>query len=89
MLDRLAEIADSAREKLAAAKDDKDLEAMHISFLGRSGMLTEVLRAMGKLHKDVRAQVGQEANRIKKELETAIEERRESLKGSIQSARLL
>ncbi|MDL2218489.1 phenylalanine--tRNA ligase subunit alpha [Christensenellaceae bacterium OttesenSCG-928-M15] len=88
MLEKLQQIAAEAKQRLAAAKDDKDLEALQISVLGRSGQLTEVLRSMGKLHKDVRATVGQEANRVKKELEEGIAQKREGLKANMQKARL-
>ena len=88
MLERLEQIAREAQEALLAAQQEKDLEELQVGVLGRNGSLTEVLRTMGKLHKDVRAQVGQEANRIKRELEAAIASKREKLGSEAQRIRL-
>lgn len=79
MLDRLGEIAQDAKRRLDEARNEADIETLQISVLGRNGALTEILRSMGKLHKDARAEVGQEANRVKRKLEEAIAAKRELL----------
>ncbi|HOF94066.1 MAG TPA: phenylalanine--tRNA ligase subunit alpha, partial [Clostridia bacterium] len=72
MLERLKEIRLEAAERLEACKDEAELEALNVSVLGRSGALTEVLRAMGAMHKTKRAEIGQAANALKRELEEKI-----------------
>lgn len=89
MLDTLKQLEAEARAKLAGALSESDLEALQITLLGRSGALTDILRSMGKLHKDARAEVGQEANRVKRELETAIAQKREELGSTRKAERLL
>ncbi|HWR24148.1 MAG TPA: phenylalanine--tRNA ligase subunit alpha [Feifaniaceae bacterium] len=79
MLETLQSIGKQARARLNEAKEESDLEALMVSVLGRNGTLTEVLRTMGKLSKDARAELGQEANRLKRELETAISDKRASI----------
>lgn len=76
MYEKLKEIREGTLERLGAAQDEKELESLGVSVLGRSGALTEILRAMGKLEKEERAKFGQTANQIKKELEEAIAARR-------------
>lgn len=76
MYEKLKEIREGTLERLGAAQDEKELENLGVSVLGRSGALTEILRAMGKLEKEERAKFGQTANQIKKELEEAIAARR-------------
>ena len=76
MLNKLQTIREEALAKLTAAAEENELEALNVSVLGRSGSLTEILRAMGKLEKEERAAVGQAANRVKKELEETIAARR-------------
>jgi len=72
MLEELQRIKQEALERIAAANDEADIEAVSVSTLGRSGALTEILRTMGKLDKEQRAELGQASNAVKKELEEAI-----------------
>jgi len=76
MLENLQSIEELAKARLKEAREEAELEALSVSVLGRNGSLTEILRTMGKVSKEARAQMGQEANRLKRELETAIEEKR-------------
>ena len=79
MLENLKAIEEMAKAKLGEAKEEAELEALSVGVLGRNGSLTEILRTMGKVSKDVRAQLGQEANSLKRELEAAIEEKRAAI----------
>lgn len=76
MLSQLKAIEQDAYAKLDAAENEADLEALQIRVLGRSGALTEILRTMGKLRKEERAELGQLANKAKRELEEAIANKR-------------
>ena len=53
-------------------KDDADLEAIRIRFLGKKGELTAVLRGMGALSAEERPIVGQLANEIRADIENSI-----------------
>ncbi len=79
MLETLKSIGEQAWARLNEAKGESDIEALMVSVLGRNGTLTEVLRTMGKLSREARAELGQEANRLKRELETAISEKRAAI----------
>jgi phenylalanyl-tRNA synthetase alpha chain len=72
-------IAEGARKELSAAPDDASLEAWRVSYLGRKGRLTLVLRQLSNLSIEERRQVGADANRLKNELEAALEAKRQSL----------
>lgn len=76
MYEKLQQIKEETLRKLNDTTDEKELENLGISVLGRSGSLTEILRTMGKLEKDERAKVGKAANQVKKELEDAISAQR-------------
>lgn len=73
-------LASSAQKELDAVADEAGLEAWRIAHLGRKGSLTLVLRSLGDLPVEERRRVGGEANRLKQELEAALEARREQLK---------
>ncbi len=89
MLDQIKQITTDALARLQAANSEEEIEAMQIAVLGRGGSLTEVLRTMGKLEKEDRAAVGQEANKAKKEIESAIEEKQQTLGKQLRANKLL
>jgi len=87
MYDKLQQIKEETLRKLGEAADEKDLESLNVSVLGRSGSLTEILRTMGKLEKEERAKVGQAANQVKRELEEAITAQRARIAELMQQKR--
>jgi phenylalanyl-tRNA synthetase alpha chain len=80
--DAVATIEAEARAGLAAASDERALEAWRTAVLGRSGSLTGVLRSLGDLAPEQRRELGAAANRLKGEIEAALEARREELRQS-------
>ncbi|MGB6836765.1 MAG: phenylalanine--tRNA ligase subunit alpha [Dehalococcoidia bacterium] len=72
----LEQLASAAYSELAAASDDRALETWRVAYLGRKGRLTLLLRSLGSLTLEERRQVGAAANRLKGELEAALEARR-------------
>lgn len=81
-------IAQEARSALAAASDEFSVEAWRLKVLGRSGSLTAVLRSLAALESDQRRQVGRAANELKRELESALEQRLQELKADQLSKQL-
>jgi phenylalanyl-tRNA synthetase alpha chain len=82
----LVELGAMARAEVDAASDDAALEAWRVTYLGRKGQLTLVLRGLGELPEDERRRVGAEANRLKGELEAALEAKRAALAERRQAA---
>lgn len=76
MNEALEKIRQEALARLQKVREEKELEELNSSVLGRSGSLTGILRTMGQLDKEQRAKLGQASNAVKKELEQAIAERR-------------
>ena len=64
----------------AIADDNCDLEALRIQYLGKKGELTAVLRGMGQLTPEERPVIGQLANEVREEIETAMKEKQAELK---------
>ena len=82
-----------ALASLAAAGDQKELDAWHVEYLGRKGRLTAILRGLAGLAVEERKSQGAAANALKGELESAYEARAEelrraSLDASIQTGRI-
>jgi phenylalanyl-tRNA synthetase alpha chain len=71
MENELTRIRDDALAALAACREETDIEALRVRFLGRKGELTTVLRGLGALPPEQRRSIGEAANQVK----TLIEER--------------
>ena len=82
----LAALASAARTELEAAADEIALEGWRVAYLGRKGRLTLELRRLGELPLEERKRAGAEANRLKQELEAALEAKRGALAGSAPAA---
>jgi phenylalanyl-tRNA synthetase alpha chain len=78
----------AGRERLAAADTADAVEALRHDLLGRSGTLTSLLRGLGSVEPEERPALGQLANEVRRELESAIEERLVALRASDLDARL-
>lgn len=89
MVEQIKEILKTALSDIQSASTTEELNELFTSVLGRSGSLTALLRAMGSLHKSERTAVGQEANKAKREIEAALEARKEELSSSQQGERFL
>ena len=70
---------DTALAELAAAETDEQIEAWRISWLGRRGRLTQVLRGIRDLVPDERRSVGAAANQAKNVLEQSLAQRQDDL----------
>ena len=75
MKEQLELIRQSALTALAEAKDLTELDNLRVKFLGKKGELTAVLKLMGKLSAEERPIMGQMANNVRAELESAMEEK--------------
>lgn len=69
---RLEEIYEIAKQDLIQVKNMKQLEEIRVKLLGKKGLLTQVLRGMGKLSKEERPEMGKLANEVRYEVEKAL-----------------
>ena len=85
----LAELRRRATAELESIVSSGDLEEWRTRYLGRErGELTAILKGLGKLPGDQRKAIGQAANQVKTELEQAMAERGQALRGAEQVAAL-
>jgi phenylalanyl-tRNA synthetase alpha chain len=75
----LRRIEEEGLRDIAAAPDAAALEAVRVKHLARKASLTAILRGLRDLPPDLRARVGETANRAKRALETAVAERASAL----------
>ncbi len=81
MMEQLAQVEREARQTIERVDSLKELEDLRVSYLGKKGSLTGVLRGMGVLNATERPSVGNRANQLRDELEAAISAKREQLVG--------
>ncbi len=81
-MEALAALEQQARDDIEAAGDLKALDEVRVRYLGKKGLLTEQLKQLGKLPADQRPQAGQAINVAKKQVQQAIEARREALQNA-------
>lgn len=88
ILDALKALKSAFDDDLSAVESITALEPVRLSYLGKKGQLTGILRGMGQLSAEERPKVGQEANVIRDYLETRLADRREELEAASLAAKL-
>ena len=73
MLEELKELKREARLRIDGAGSLEELMETKVRFLGKKGILTTLLRSLGTVAPEDRPVVGQEANKLRTELELAVE----------------
>lgn len=87
-MNSLDQLVSQAVIDFGAAADANSLEQAKAKYLGKSGSLTEQLKALGKLDPDARREAGAAINRAKSAVEQALEARREALREAALQAQL-
>lgn len=88
MQDTLKQLQAEALEKVAAAADLKELNDIRVSYLGKKGPITEVLKGMGKLSAEERPMMGALANEVRDRIAGEIEGKQQQLEEAAVHAQL-
>ncbi len=89
MREQLEQIRVQTLADIHAAQDSASLDAVRVGVLGKKGALTAVLKQMGKLSPEERPVMGQAANAVRAELESALESRKVELEAAAMERRLV
>ncbi len=73
MEERLKELKEEALQLVEKAANLKELNGIRVSYLGKKGPITEVLKGMGKLSPEERPKMGALANEVRDTIAKAIE----------------
>lgn len=79
MQEKLQALQKEAEQKIVAASGLKDLQDIRVTYLGKKGPITEILRGMGKLSKEERPVIGQLANEVREAITEKLEEKQTKL----------
>ena len=78
----LDELEQQALQAVAVAADGAALDDVRVHYLGKKGLLTRQLKQLGALPAEERPAAGQAINRIKQQIQQAIETRGETLQSA-------
>jgi len=84
----LDELEQQALQAVAEAGDAASLDDVRVRYLGKKGLLTQQLKQLGALPAEQRPAAGQEINRVKQQVQHAIEIRGELLQSSLLNEQL-
>lgn len=76
----LQELGKEAISAAASVSDEKTLQDLKVSFLGKKGKLTAILRSMKDLSADERPVIGALANQVRSDVEASLAKKLEELK---------
>jgi len=73
----ILQLKERALAEAAAAADPAGIEAVRIKYLGRKGLLPEIMKGLKNADQADRPEIGRQANLFKEEIQTALHARRE------------
>lgn len=79
MKEQLEALQVEALDLVASAEELKELQDIRVSYLGKKGSITSVLKGMGKLSPEERPVIGELANNVRNTITEAIEEKTKKL----------
>ncbi len=79
MRELMQALREASVRAILEAEDAERLENLRVKYLGKKGELTAILRQMGKLSAEERPAMGQLANQLRAEIESAIDKRKTEL----------
>lgn len=83
MKDQLNSILESFKSDIKDITDLQQVEDLRIKFLGKKGLLTDVMKGMGKLTKEERPEMGKFVNEVRGEIESGIEKMKDAAKEAV------
>jgi phenylalanyl-tRNA synthetase alpha chain len=87
-MQQLETIVAQAADAIAAAASGAELEQAKARYLGKAGLLTELLKGLGKLSAEERPRAGAAINAAKTQVEALVQSRRDALQARELDARL-
>jgi phenylalanyl-tRNA synthetase alpha chain len=85
--EQILELENRAIQELEAVTHLSHLESFRITYLGKKGLITSLMKRLGDIPAENRPEVGKLANRIKNELSKRFEEAREKIESRMERER--
>lgn len=79
MIERLQALSQEAEAAIQHTSDIKSVEDLRVKYLGKSGLVTEILKGLGQVSAEMRPQIGKVSNEVKNHISGLLEKRKEEL----------
>ncbi|HUO57397.1 MAG TPA: phenylalanine--tRNA ligase subunit alpha [bacterium] len=79
MIDRLEALSKDAEAAIGSASDVRAVEDLRVKYLGKSGLVTEILKGLGQVPAEQRPQIGKVSNEVKNHISSLIERKKEQM----------
>ena len=86
--EKIAELRKLALERLADIADEKTLNELRVSVLGKKGQLTDILKGMKDLTNEERPKIGALANELRDEITSLLEDKKAVIEAAIIAQKL-
>ncbi len=80
MKEKIEQMCNQAKEKIAEVKKSNELQELKIKYLGKKGEITSILRGMSELKPEERPAIGSLVNKVRDKLEELIKEKENEFK---------
>ena len=88
MKEMMEKLREASIKAILESEDVDSLEALRVKYLGKKGELTGILRQMGRLSAEERPVMGQLANKLRADIEAAIDARKQVLSTALMEKKL-
>ena len=88
MKEMMEKLREASIRAILESEDVDSLEALRVKYLGKKGELTGILRQMGRLSAEERPVMGQLANKLRTDIEAAIDARKQVLSTALMEKKL-
>jgi phenylalanyl-tRNA synthetase alpha chain len=85
---QLRSLAEQANLAVTQIESTEQLEQLRVEYLGKKGLISQILGNMGKLSVEERPQIGAIANQVKEELQTQLDRKRDYLQQQLIAQKL-
>ncbi|OQY24108.1 MAG: phenylalanine--tRNA ligase subunit alpha [Desulfobacteraceae bacterium 4572_35.2] len=89
MKEKLESMLASANEAMENATDEAMLQEIRVSYLGKKGQLTSIMKEMGGLSNEERPIVGAIANKVKDQVSQTFDKQLKAIKSNVMASRLV
>ncbi|MDH5459155.1 MAG: phenylalanine--tRNA ligase subunit alpha, partial [Nitrospinota bacterium] len=82
MIEKIKKYKDDFKHRISEIGIGDELRQLRTDFLGKKGLVTQVMKDMRELSSEQKREVGQHINELKNWIENEIQEKTDKLKGS-------
>ncbi len=89
LITQLRSLSEQSNQAVAQIQTPEQLEQIRLAYLGKKGLISQVLGNMGKLAADERPQIGAIANQVKEELQSRLDAKKDQLQQQLIAQKLI